>query len=189
MSIEDATNAAIDWFPSADRLTMIAIAGAESNWNPTAEGDRLDSFSPEAQARYAPFAFGGYLSFGYWQIFLGVHTDLVRLQSGLKTPGELATWLMNGSNNARVAATILASQGKEAWSTYNDAQYLSRETEASAALAAAIKADPANPAATIVAVSFNGTKIHLDHQDGSFDEYSVTDARYFSPWLRMEVVR
>ncbi len=187
MSIEEAAAAAVAWFPANDRLAMLEIAGAESRWTNGAQGDSLAIFSPASQKLYEPFASNGFLSFGYWQIFLGVHTPLIQKMSGLSSPDDLASWLKNGSNNARAAASILAEQGKEAWSTYNDGQYADYEIEARAALDAAYVSAKAAPETTIVAVSFDGTRIHLDHSNGSFQELTVKAAAYYSPWLRMEV--
>jgi len=187
MQIEDAAIAAVKHFPQERQEIMVAIGGAESNWNPTAEGDRLDSFSPIRQESYREFAFGGYLSFGIWQIFLGVHTPRVRKLSGLSSPGELAAWLMVPDNNARVAAEILQEQGLEAWSTYSNGQYLQRAIEAGYAVEQARKAALSNGRSAIVAVSVRESTVHLDYADGGFDERTITNAFGIGGWWRFEL--
>ena len=73
MSVADAALHALFQWPREEAEVMVAIAGAESNWYNGAQGDALSSFPADQQARYAPYDCGGYLSFGLWQIFQGVH--------------------------------------------------------------------------------------------------------------------
>lgn len=187
MSIDDCAVAAVATFGDANVARMVAIAGAESGYEPDARGDSLDSFSPRNQQLYSQYAWEGHLSFGYWQIFLGVHTQLVRNLSGLSRPDELANWLFDGRNNARAAAEIFNGQGFSAWSTYNNAAYLDFEIEASAAIARVRGAQPAHSWSGVTAVSFDGLKVHLDFIDGTFEERHVSDYKLIAPWVRIEL--
>jgi len=185
--IDDCSIAALAVFDAADVATMVAIAGSESKYQADARGDALASFSPDAQANYSQYAWEGHLSFGYWQIFLGVHTQLVRNLSGLSRPDELALWLFDGINCARAAREIKASQGFEAWSTYNNAAYRDFVIEASASISRVVGSIFSPPPSSYVAISFDGFKVHLDKADGSFEELEVKDAHIIGTWLRLEV--
>lgn len=124
LSIQECARLAIENWGPEEAPTMVAIAGAESGWNPAATGDHLSLFSPAQQTAYAPFACHENLSHGYWQIFLGVHTPMIRSMSQLDSPCELADWLHIGTNNARAAAAIKANAGgNNPWSTYNNGGY------------------------------------------------------------------
>jgi len=186
--IRPIAQAAREVFGPEKELVMLAIAGSESAFNEFAEGDKLESFAPIRQQEYRQFAFGGYLSFGPWQIFLGVHTPLVRMLSGLSSPAELAVWLFNPLNSARVAKEILVSQGLEAWSTYGNKAYLDFEIEASAALAGLDAEKPSQPGSAIVAVSFSANVVHLDTADGGFIERKVDRANIYGDWLRFDLL-
>jgi len=187
MTIAEIASVAVKNFVGDDQIVMTAIAGAESGWNPRAAGDPLDSFT-EAQRRvYKMFASNDMLSFGAWQIFLGVHTPLVRSMSGFASPEDLSLWLTDPDNNARVAKAILQTQGFTAWSTYTDRQYQQFTIEASAAVREARDAADHQQKPTYVAFSLNGSKVHLDRADGSFEEYDITTVGVFQPWLRFEI--
>lgn len=186
-SIDQIAFAAVNAFPPEKQIRMVAIAGAESGFDPAARGDRLDSFPPNLRSRYEPFAVDGFLSFGAWQIFLGVHSDRVRILSGLESQAELAEWLSVPHNNARAAATILADQGFEAWSTYNIASYLPFEIEASAAVTKALEQIRNIEPFPYVAVSLNGNVLHFDRPDGTFHEVEINKVGVFQPWLRFEL--
>lgn len=187
MTLETIARAAVENFPPDKQEIMVAIAGAESDFVASAQGDRLDSFGQDSQERYAPFAWGGFLSFGPWQIFLGVHTPLVQQLSGLTTPGALAIWLFDPANCARVAAKILESQGLEAWSTYNDGQYRQYEIEASAAVTRARSANVSHAPTEVTAISFSGKRVHLDFPDGQFEERTLKEGYPAGEWLRFEL--
>lgn len=135
MSLEECARISLDWWGPDTAPSMLAIAGAESNFEPTAAGDHISIFNRAQQTAYAPFACDGWLSHGYWQIFLGVHTPLIRQMSGLHDPCALANWLHDGNNNARAAAAIRAERGSEApWSTFQQGLHLPFLPTAQAAL-------------------------------------------------------
>jgi len=115
LTIRQAAVYAADWFPDPEvAATMAAIAMAESAGDTNARGDKAEG----DLATYAPNACDGYLSFGLWQVFLGVHRARLYAISGLSMPCEQASWLMDPNNNARVAAAILADASYNAWSAY-----------------------------------------------------------------------
>lgn len=188
MQIDEVASIALDTWDESTAQIMVAIAGAESGFDERAAGDALSIFSPGLQQAYAPFAYNSHLSFGLWQIFLGVHTPLIRSFSGLSAPEQLAGWLSNPRNNALAAKEILSSQGFQAWSTYNNQAYLDFEIEGSAAIRAA-KASRSNPSPRqIVAFSINPPTIHFDLADGSFLESTLTDIHAYGDWLRYEII-
>jgi len=123
MSIEECARVAVAWFPESSQVTMVAIAGGESNYNPAAAGDPLRIFTPSLQNFYAPWACNDMLSFGYWQVFLGVHHAMIQTMSGASTPCEMAAWLSNPDNNGRAAAAVLVNQGFDAWTVYQNGNY------------------------------------------------------------------
>jgi len=187
MDINDLADICIDAFPAAYQSRMLAIAGAESGFDPLASGDRLDSFAPGTQPAYEPYAVNGYLSFGLWQIFLGVHTPRIQGLSGYTDGPDLVRWLQDPANNAKAAATILADQGLGAWSVYNNGRWQDFEIEASAALSGAIERANRQQRGPYVAVSFNGTIVHLDRADGTFEERKLATASIHGPWIRFEL--
>lgn len=184
MTIADVAAVAIEAFVGDDAITMTAIAGAESAFRSDAKGDPLASFTQAQRTAYGPFASEGFLSFGPWQVFLGVHTPLIRSLSGKQAPDDLARWLMNYANNAQAAREILNSQGLSAWSTYTNGQYRPFILEADAAVTTARAARAISAPPAIVAVSFNARTVHLDLADGAFFEYSVDSVELFGPWFR-----
>lgn len=146
MSLEECAAIAVPWWGPEAAPTMVAIAGAESGWNPAAEGDHLSIFNPAQQLAYQPFACNGNLSVGYWQIFLGVHSPLVRNMSGLWHPCELAGWLHDGNNNARAAAAIRVNAGGyKPWSVFNDGSYAAFLPQAEEACRKFLESHPPNP--------------------------------------------
>lgn len=82
-------------FPTDQLVTAVAVAGAESGWNPTATHVNLN----------------GSIDRGEWQIN-SVHADLLAL-------GDWRDPLTNG----RMAAAVWKSSGWPAWSTYNSGAY------------------------------------------------------------------
>lgn len=114
MSIQSAARAAIkQWGNTETALIMLAIAGAESSYNPTIAGDRLGN----------PFNCNGYESFGLWQIHMPDHADLLVSLGAPSDPCAMADWLKDPDNNAKAAAAILRRQGYTAWSTYKNGTY------------------------------------------------------------------
>jgi len=187
MTIHEVADAALEHWERDVAITMVAIAGAESAYRVDAKGDRLEIFNQAQRTAYAPFAADGYLSFGPWQIFLGVHTPTVRAWSGLSAPQELASWLCDYDHNALMAADILMGQGFKAWSTYNNDAYRQFLEDAESAIDAIIasRSQPTNK--RVVAVSLNLPRIHLDLADGTYVDFQLENVRWFDPWIRFDV--
>jgi len=82
-------------FPAAELVTAVAVAGAESGWNPTAT--HVNS--------------NGSVDYGLFQVN-SVHADL--LASG--------NWQLP-ADNARMALAVWKSSGWRAWSTHNSGSY------------------------------------------------------------------
>ena len=82
---------------------MVAIALAESSGNNRAQGDALSSFPADQQTRYAPYDCGGYLSFGLWQIFQGVHFGKLSNLTGSQDPCVWRDYLFRPEGNVWVA--------------------------------------------------------------------------------------
>lgn len=117
--VEVAARAALDaGWTGDDAVTAVAIAGAESGWNPEAA-------NPSSTAR------------GMWQTMMSYH--------GPKYDG--ASWT-DPFANARVAHEVYQSQGWSAWTVYTSGAYRSHLDEARAAVAAAQGSDATPVAAT-----------------------------------------
>jgi len=121
---------------------MVAIAGPESTYDPWAKGDHILNFSPADQVQYAPYDCGGYLSFGYWQIFQGVHHALLQAASGSTDPCQWRDYLFIPINNAYIARQVWQSQGFGAWTAYNNGSYLAFKPQATLAVDAALGPPP-----------------------------------------------
>jgi len=186
MSIDSIAEAAKDYFTADVATTMVAIAMAESGGQDDAEGDNLSGFTPAEQAGYEPFAVDGWLSFGAWQIFLGVHTQMVEKLAMTRDKEELKLWLFVAKNNAQAAREVFDSQGYQAWSTYNNGAYLQHMPEAAVAIAKATGDIRPAPDAQVVAFSVNGDVLHLDLSDGSFLETRTNRVGQFGGWLRFD---
>lgn len=93
-------------FDPATAAVMVAIAGAESGWNPAALGD-----VSREDATWGP-------SVGLWQV------RSERAQYGTGGPRD-ASRLTDPAFNAAAAYTIYRGQGLRAWSTYNSGAYRS----------------------------------------------------------------
>lgn len=138
MSLAEAVVAAQSAFPWVTVQTtagslplpvvMVAIAGAESSWDPTAVGDY--GLGGPTCPRY-----GSGTSFGLWQIH-NVHAAYIAQQAGSSDPCVWIPWLFNPANNAAVAASVYRSQGFGAWTTYNNGAWQSRLPLALAAFGA-----------------------------------------------------
>jgi murein DD-endopeptidase MepM/ murein hydrolase activator NlpD len=102
-------------FDPSTAAVMVAIAGAESGWNPVAVGD-----AGLADDTWGP-------SIGLWQI------RSLRAQTGTGRERD-ASRLTDPAFNARAAFTIYKQQGLRAWSTYSNGRfrnYLGQATAAS----------------------------------------------------------
>ncbi len=130
--------AALKTFPNIDVNTkygrmyvptlMTAIGGAESSFNPFANGDLAVDYPDLPQC-------GGYTSFGTWQIHT-IHYQFLISATGSHDPCVWAKWLYNIDNNARAAASILGSNlDFAAWSSYNDGGLLNYVGDAQAVVA------------------------------------------------------
>ncbi len=151
MSIGHCAQVALKHWSGEDAITMVAIAGAESSWREDAAGDPISYFHSIGQYQYDPYACGGYLSFGYWQIFQGVHYEALRSFTGSNDPCVWAAWLKNGAQNAQIAYNIWRGRLSVGlnpftpWSTYNNGAYLQFMDEARAAVEGAPAPAPIPP--------------------------------------------
>ena len=157
MSLAEAVAAAQGAFPwvtvgtSAGSLplpvVMVAIAGAESGWDPTARGD---------YGRDPGYGLcDGYSSWGLWQIH-NVHAAYLTQVSGTSSPCGWAAWLFNPAHNAQAAASVWRSQGLTAWTSYTNGawrQYLPAAEAAFGQTAGGAAPSPAPaPSATVPGV-------------------------------------
>jgi len=130
MSLAQAAQAAVQVFPPAIQVTMVAIAGAESGWDPTAAGD-------PCTANPGVPCCDGFTSFGLWQIHT-VHTDLLRQLTGSADPCVWRAWLSDPVHNAVAAYAVYRSpSGLANWTTYTDGAYRAYLAQAQAAVAQA----------------------------------------------------
>ncbi len=129
MAIADAVLAARAVFPPTPIETpdgthslitvMVAIAGAESDWDPRTAGDpglRGASCTGMARGRLVLDA----TSWGLWQIH-NCHADFLRARTGTEDPCRWADWLYDPLHNALAAQHILGSDpqhGLANWSTW-----------------------------------------------------------------------
>jgi len=108
-----AAVAASRYWTGHDLVTMVAIAGAESNWNPNAAGDSLAD-----QPGCLAYNCGGWVSYGLWQINMCAHPTLLRQLTGDTDPCAWAHWLQDPNHNAEAAWRIWNSEGFGAWSSW-----------------------------------------------------------------------
>ncbi len=103
------------WTDRATAITMVAIAGAETNWQDE-PGDPMDQLQNPDQ--YAPYACNGFTSWGQWQINYRWSASAIQELSGLSDPCEVSAWLLAIENNARAAFNVWTRQGLGAWSAF-----------------------------------------------------------------------
>lgn len=136
MSIQQAAQAAANVWGSQTVATsagtlplaavMVAIAGAESGYNATAQGD---------------YGLGGATcgnsssSWGLWQIH-NVHSAFLARVTGSSSACVWKTWLFVPAHNAQAANHIYHLQGLGAWTTYANGSWQSYIGAAKQALAA-----------------------------------------------------
>jgi virginiamycin B lyase len=85
-------------------IIMTAIAGAESGYIPNAAGDKGDD----------PFNYGGYESWGLWQIHMPSQMNHLMELAGTDNLEEIAKWLNNPLNNVQ-AAYLAWKDAKDWW--------------------------------------------------------------------------
>jgi hypothetical protein len=129
VAIGDAVRAAQAIFPSLQIQTpdgphtlitvMVAIAGAETGWDPLQAGDAgLRGPSCDGTAHGRPVVAA--TSWGLWQIH-NAHADFLRAQTGSDDACRWAQWLYTPDNNALAALHVLGpnpQSGLENWSTW-----------------------------------------------------------------------
>ncbi len=150
---------ALDKWDQQTAITMVAIVGAESAWEPTIGGDtprtlfELESpFAEDALGYNCPLGnMDGPASWGLWQIFMPLHAQnrvndklvpsedslLGRLGAPIDDPCQTAAWLRDPVNNAQAAAAILELLGFQAWTAFVTGAFKNFLPEAEAAVQAA----------------------------------------------------
>lgn len=120
MSIQDVALAVVRYFPPQSQTTMVAIGGTESGWQ-NEPGDPLRIYSGAALSNAELHQCGGMTSFGWSQINLPSHSDLIASLSGIPAsdPCGQAAWLMDYGHSA-LAAYYVSSGGTDfrPWCTY-----------------------------------------------------------------------
>lgn len=139
MSYEQAARSALPFWTPSDRIIAVAIAAAESGEFYALHGDHLNIFSPAQQAAWVRYSCEGFLSHGPWQVFAGVHHNILTQMSESPDPCYWSHWLEDYNNAAYAAFCVwllhggYTQQGWRAWSTYNNRsyeRYLERAAEA-----------------------------------------------------------
>ncbi len=128
--IDDVARAALLYWAREDAIVMVAVAGAESGYQPEARGDHYSNFPPAEQPVYLQYSWEGYTSFGPWQVNTRWHWPELEIWTGSTDPAVWAAWLFDVLNNARAAFAIWESQGFSAWSTFNLGSYRAHLEEA-----------------------------------------------------------
>jgi len=142
LSINQIAAIAYDWLKDAQKATtMTAIAMGESGGNEAARGDPVSLVGE----RYREYACGEHLSFGVWQVFLGVHSAMIDRMAGTNSPCARAQWLLDPNNNARAMHAILQNQGYAAWSVYKTNAHQQWMDAALVAVSAAVQGPQAQP--------------------------------------------
>lgn len=109
MAVTDIVQKLIGYGVPANQANILgAVAGAESNYNPKALGDKN---------------LGG--SVGLFQIHLPSHADKLKKWTGSSNRQDWVNWLQDPDNNAYAASQVYKSQGLGAWTAYNTGAYKS----------------------------------------------------------------
>lgn len=132
-SIQQAAQAAVAVFPTTAvstphgtyplRVVMVAIAGRESGWNPSAAGDCGDSGPACGSCTYGG---SGATSWGLWQIH-NVHSAYLTRQTHSTNPCTWKQWLTDPLNNAQAARSLYhgnLSTFLGNWSSWTQQQYV-----------------------------------------------------------------
>ncbi len=123
MSLFSCAYSAVKFFTPEDAVLFVAIGGAESGWDVTAEGDPWYNYR-NIDPAYHVFACGDYTSFGWLQINLRWNHDTVaQLSGGITDNCDQKLWLFTVDNCTRTAAYLFARSGPTLWSTYNNGSY------------------------------------------------------------------
>lgn len=138
MSIEDCAAVAVLLWDRDTAITMVAIAGAESGWDPAAPGDPWWIFPVDQQPTKKLYSCDGYGSIGMWQIHMPAHHARLQVVTGSTDPCVWRDNLTVTGFNGDMAAEILAGQGFEAWSCYNNDAYLDYVDQATIAVDTAL---------------------------------------------------
>lgn len=105
--------------PERDVLTtMLAIGAAESAQFTQDRGDPAANYP-----QYVQYACDGYLSFGWWQVFAGVHFDKYTRLTGSSDPCAWYRWAQQPVNAALIAKQVLGAGNYSAWSVYKNGAY------------------------------------------------------------------
>ena len=124
MSYQRAAAAAVTHWRGEDAVIAVAVAAAETGEFNAFRGDPASAYP-----QYTQYACSGFLSFGYWQVFLGVHHDKLQRRTGSREPCVWATELLLPEANAEVAHEVWRERvgwglnGFEAWSMYKNGRY------------------------------------------------------------------
>jgi hypothetical protein len=145
VSLADCAAQAVLQWDRETAITMVAISGAETGgaWNNDAAGDPWWNYPGDPL--YKTYSCGGHTSWGLWQVNMRWHYPRLQDATGSSDPCVWASYLSNPGANALMAAEILAGQGLSAWSTYNVGAHLAYIAQATAAVDAALGAQPAGP--------------------------------------------
>lgn len=143
MSYQRAAAAAVTHWHGEDAVIAVAVAAAETGEFNAFRGDPASNYP-----QYAHHACSGFLSFGYWQVFLGVHHDKLQQRTGSRDPCVWATELLLPEANAEVAHEVWRERvgwglnGFEAWSMYKNGRYEEFMGKAREAVDAARQSEP-----------------------------------------------
>lgn len=96
-------------------VVMVAIAGVESDWVPTADGDC--GYPGPACGTCTLTGQPNATSWGLWQIH-NVHAALLTRLTGSSDPCTWRSWLHVPAHNAQAAYAVYQEQGLGAWTSY-----------------------------------------------------------------------
>lgn len=129
MNTDDVAQAALMFWRPEDAIIATAIAIAETGHFADLHGDPLSIFSPADQEKYRPYACGQDLSHGPWQVFAGVHHQLLRAITRNDDPCHWAAYLEDPLDCAYTAFLVWYSRGGYtasgwgAWSVFLNKSY------------------------------------------------------------------
>jgi len=120
MTWEQAGKAVLSKWQPEEAVIMLAIGAVESGQWRAVDGDPVSNYP-----QYAHFGVDGYLSFGWWQVFVPMHYDKLKRRTGSDNPRDWRTYLIDLNNNIDTAREIYDSAGRlfTPWSAYKGGQY------------------------------------------------------------------